>query len=162
MSQDFLTCTIQIIDRDLCIVGDEVGANTLQRTGDRHVGGTKAISEQDCIAQQKVSKKEKITVIVLTALTKEPVMCTIIIQGKERKVEIELDIDYSPAHWEGSSGNVDFIAKKIGPGRRFPGGPTCHFLGKDIPCLVRMSESGGVNGEICLMMQGKKERHQWY
>lgn len=146
MSQDFLPCTIQIIDRDLCIVGDEFGANTLQ-TGDRHVGGTKAISEQDCIAQQKVSKKEKITVIVLTALTKEPVMCTIIIQqGKERKVEIELDIDYSPAHWEGSSGNVDFIAKKIGPGRRFPGGPTCHFLGKDIPCLVRMSESGGVNG----------------
>jgi hypothetical protein len=144
-----LPCTIQITDPDLCIVGDEVGANTSQK-GDGHVGGKKVVGERGCVSQQKVSKKEKkFTVIGLTALTGEPVMCIVIIQGKERKIEIELGIDYS-AHWEGSPDDADFVAKNIGPGKRFPGGPTCHFRGKDIPCLVRMSESGGINGDILL------------
>mmetsp|Transcript_13738 Transcript_13738/g.25865 ORF Transcript_13738/g.25865 Transcript_13738/m.25865 type:complete len:93 (-) Transcript_13738:1139-1417(-) len=84
---------------------------------------------------ESIKERKKNTVIGLTALTGEPVMCIIIIQGKERKVEIELGVDYS-AHWEGSPDDIDFIAKNIGPGRRFPGGPTCRFCGKDIPCLL--------------------------
>mmetsp|Transcript_13735 Transcript_13735/g.25848 ORF Transcript_13735/g.25848 Transcript_13735/m.25848 type:complete len:107 (-) Transcript_13735:994-1314(-) len=56
-------------------------------------------------------------------------MCIIIIQGKERKVEIELGVDYS-AHWEGSPDDIDFIAKNIGPGRRFLVAQLVNYVGK--------------------------------
>lgn len=142
-----MPCTIRITHPDLCLVGDEVGGNTSQK-GDGHIGGKKVVGERGCVSQVKASKKEKkFTVIGLTALNGEPVMCIIIIEGKERKIEVEMGLDYS-VPWDGSPDDADFILKNTGPGKRFPGGPTCHFRGKDIPCLVRMSESGGINEHI--------------
>ena len=51
------------------------------------------------------------------------------------------------------SGNVedqDFITKNSGPGKLFPGGPTCHFNGKTVPCFVRWSKTGSITGPILL------------
>jgi len=142
-------CTIKITHPELCIVGDEVGGNTSQK-GDGHVGGKRFVGPKHCVSQLKSSKKDKkFTVVGLTALTGEPVMCVIIIEGTTRQVEVELGIDYS-APWTGSAEDNDFIEQNTGHGKRFPGGPTCRFRGKEVPCFVRFNQSGGMSGEILL------------
>jgi hypothetical protein len=35
-----------------------------------------------------------------------------------------------------------------GPGKAFPGAPTCHFRGKDVPALVAFSPKGSITSEI--------------
>ena len=42
----------------------------------------------------------------------------------------------------------DYFQRNSGEGKRFPGGPTCHYLGKDVPCFCAWSEKGGVTREI--------------
>jgi hypothetical protein len=69
---------------------------------------------------------------------------------KKRQVEIELGLDLEVDADIGSYSDVDFVKKNTGPGKRFPGGPTCHFRGKEIPCFVRFQEKGGMTGEILL------------
>ena len=36
----------------------------------------------------------------------------------------------------------------MGPGKLYPGGPTCIFKGKEVPCLCRWTAKGGVDGSI--------------
>ena len=35
-----------------------------------------------------------------------------------------------------------------GPGKYLPGGPTCIYNGKKIPCATYVSESGGITADI--------------
>jgi hypothetical protein len=39
-------------------------------------------------------------------------------------------------------------AANMGPGKAFPGGPTCHFRGKDVPCFVAANAHGGIDETI--------------
>lgn len=113
-------------------MGDEVVSNTSQQ-GDGHVGGRRYVVQCGYIPRQKASKKDrKFTVISLTNLKGEPVMCVVIIEGTARQLEVELGVDYS-AHWEGSVEDANFIKKNTGPGKRFPGGPKCKFQRKEVP-----------------------------
>ena len=41
-----------------------------------------------------------------------------------------------------------FSKKNSGVGKQFPGGPTCRFRGKDVPCFCRWSKKGGITAEI--------------
>jgi hypothetical protein len=151
----------QITHPEFCLVGDEVGGNTSQK-GDGHVGGKKYVCQKGYVPQQKASKKEKkFTVIGLTNLKGEPVMCVIIIEGKQRQLEVELGLDYS-AHLEGSAEDPDFIKKNTGVGKRFPGGPKCMFRGKEVPCFVRFHESGGITGELLLQIFKTLEYHELF
>ena len=36
----------------------------------------------------------------------------------------------------------------MGEGKLFPGGPTCTYQGKQVPCFVRWSEKVGITSEI--------------
>lgn len=38
--------------------------------------------------------------------------------------------------------------KKSGKGKAFTGGISCHFRGKDIPCLCQWTENGSIEAEI--------------
>ena len=36
----------------------------------------------------------------------------------------------------------------VGYGKYHPGGPSCTYKGKTVPCLVEFSEGGGISGHI--------------
>ena len=134
---------IELSRPDMCLVGDEVGGN-LSMKGDGHVGGQLFLTAPDRVPQQKASSKNrKFTLIGLTALTGEPVMCIIIIEGKKPKGSIEagIDINVNPI---GEPTDNNFIWNNSGPGKYYPGGPVCYFRGKKIPPFVRWHESGSI------------------
>ena len=41
-----------------------------------------------------------------------------------------------------------YFFNNSGPGKYFPGPPTCTFHGTDIPALVRWNDSGSITSEI--------------
>ena len=85
------------------------------------------------------TKSKKFTMIGLTALTGEPVMYILIIEGKLPNGSIEAGIDFTVTP-TGSSSDSDFIIKNSGPGKHFPGGPECYFRNKKVPALVHWHE----------------------
>ena len=93
------------------------------------------------------SKSRKFTLIGLTALTGEPVMCVIIIEGKNPNPTIEagMDIRVSPI---GNSHEKDYMQKNRGQGKFFPGGPTCKFKNKDVPAFICWHESGSITSQV--------------
>ena len=157
MTRDGVQCTVDdaygckvthaIIRPDMCLCGDEVGGNICM-AGDGHVGGELFLAEKGTIPQNKTSKTNKrFTLIGLTAFTGEPVLCIIILQGKQPKPDIEAGVDIlvSPI---GDTSDPDFFANNYGPGKYMPGGPVCHFNGKEIPAMIRWHESGSITSEI--------------
>ena len=138
----------RLLHPDRCFVGDEVGGN-ISMKGDGHVGGKLFLTSPDSVAYDRVSVSEKrFTLIGLTALDGSPVMCILIIQGKTKDLSVETGIDIKVTP-EGDSKDGDtYFFKNSGPGKYFPGPPTCRFRGKDIPALVRWNESGSITSEI--------------
>ena len=100
--------THAIIRPEMCLCGDEVGGNIYKR----------------------------FILIGLTAFTGEPVLCIIILQGKQPKPDIETGVDIlvSPI---GDTSDPKFFEKNYGPGKYMPGGPECNFNGKEIPAMIR-------------------------
>ena len=41
-----------------------------------------------------------------------------------------------------------YIVKNCGEGKRLPGGPTCTYRGKDIPCICQWIPKGSMTSEI--------------
>ena len=147
---------IEITDPDACITLDEVGLNTSMMK-DGSVGGTKYIVGKGQQCQIKASKKDKrFTVLGLTCFSGDPVMCVVIIDAKNRDIFTELGIDpEAPINEHADTINLsdeeaglDLLINNIGKGKRFPGGPTCVYKGKEIECMVRFNEGGGINGKI--------------
>ena len=139
--------THDLVHPDWCIVGDELGGN-ISMKGDGHAGGRLYLAAKGRIAYRKYCKSDrKFTLIGLTSLTGQPVMCIVVIQGimRNRAAEIGIDVTIQP---DGNPTDADFFMKNSGPGKYFPGAPVCHFRGKEIPPLVRWSESGSITSEI--------------
>ena len=44
--------------------------------------------------------------------------------------------------------DADYLRKNMGPGKRFPGGPSCFVGGKEVPCMCAWSENGSMTSEI--------------
>ena len=139
--------THDIIHPEYVLVMDEVGGNTSQK-GDGHVGGELMVCEAGKTPQRKINTRSKhYTLLPITALNGEPVMCVIIFTGKKENALCETGLDLS-AEFIGDPDDVDFFEKNSGEGRAFTGGPKCHFRGKDIACLCRWTENGSVTAEI--------------
>jgi hypothetical protein len=50
---------------------------------------------------------------------------------------------------KGRDGNIKMDGEdNFGPGKYFPGGPTCYHQGKEIPCAIYITEGGGISGDI--------------
>ena len=133
--------THDLIHPDWCLVGDEVGGN-ISMKGDGNAEERLYLAPKGRVAYRKFCKADwKFTLIWLTSLNGQPVMCIVIIQGCQmnRSAEVGIDISIEP---QGDPEDPDFFLKNSGPGKYFPGGPVCHFRGKDIPPMVRWSESG--------------------
>ena len=78
----------------MCLVGDKVGGNYLNMSGDGHSGGQLFLTGSKQVPYQRVSTTEKrFTMIGLMSLDGTPVMCVLIIHGKKRSLAIETGID---------------------------------------------------------------------
>ncbi len=77
-------------------------------------------------------------------------MCTLIIQGKPKNLSVEsgINIRVTP---EGDAEDRDtYIFKTSGPGKYYPGPPSCLFHGKDIPALMQWNKSGSITSGIII------------
>ena len=147
--KDLLRCKVthDVTDPDYVICMDEVGGNTSQK-GDGHLGGELMLCETGKSPQRKVNTKNKhYTVLGLTTLSGKPVMCCIIFAGLRENALCETGLDLT-AEIIGETSDDDFLEKNTGKGKAFPGGPTCHFNGKVVPCFCRWSEKGSITTEI--------------
>ena len=70
-----------------------------------------------------------------------------IFAGKRRNAMVELGIDPF-ADDVGEVTDLDYIMKNKGPGKKFPGGPTCYHNGIAIPCFCAWSEKGSMTTDI--------------
>ena len=62
--------------------------------GDGHIGEETFLCELDVIPQDKSSRKNKhFTLIGLTLLSEEPLICVVIFAGKRRNPVVEMGID---------------------------------------------------------------------
>ena len=113
------------------MVVDQVGSKLSQK-GDGHIGGRKVMCEKNTTPQEQVQHKEKhFTLLGFTALSEESVLCLIIIAGVRDEFCAETGIDPT-ATAIGDATNEDFFNKNFGPGKLYPGGPTCNFKGQRI------------------------------
>ena len=143
--------THRLCHPELCFVGDEVGGN-ISMKGDGHVGGQKLCTEQGTIPYRKASHTEKkFTMIGLTSLDGNPVMCVLIIQGKypDLSVETRIDVTINP---DRNTEDVDFFFNNNGEGKYFPGGPVCTYRGKKIPTMIRWNKSASITSDILVDM----------
>ena len=100
------------------------------------------------IPKEKCTTNDKHwTLLGLTAFTGQPVMCIVIFAGEKTSTILETGMDIF-AQVIGNEKDDDFFDKNYGPGKLYPGGPTCEFKGKKIPCLVRWSPKGSITSEI--------------
>ena len=95
----------------------------------------------------------------LTNLLGEAVICVIIFAGVERIPLVETGLDLS-APVVGNVEDCDFFKDNSGLGKRFPGGPTCHYKGHNVPCLHRWSKKGVITTDILVdILKALNERH---
>jgi hypothetical protein len=148
---DAVGCKVQtnLIRPDLCIVMDEVGANTSQ-INDGHVGGTRYVVGKDKEARQLSTKKDKrFTCLGLTTLDGNPLMCVVIIEGKQRNLLVESGIDLEAIEINNENESQhDHYLNNLGHGKKYPTGPSCTYHGIEVPCMVEFAEGGGINPTI--------------
>eukprot|EP00978_Attheya_sp_CCMP212_P026409 scaffold86813_cov51-Attheya_sp.AAC.1 len=139
--------THRLIHPDYTLHVDEVGGDTSQK-GDDHDGGVKFLTAPDTIPTTGTADNANhFTTMCFAAGDGKPVMCVVIMTGVQQKTVHEIGIDML-ADCEGTVDDPDYYENNIGPGKRFPGGPTCEFRGKTVPCMICWSKKGGVTSEI--------------
>ena len=108
---------------------DEVGGD-LNMLNDSHEGGTKYIAR--CAETAKVNstkKSKKFMLLGITTLRGDPLICVVVIEGKDKNPLIEAGVDllhpmYSSYNEDNTSSNFKFFEDNYGPGNLFPGGPS--------------------------------------
>ena len=89
--------------------------------------------EKGTIPQIKISEGDKhFTLLGLTLLSGEALMCVVIFSGKRRNTMVETGIDMFAEEF-GQVSDRDYILKNSGKNKRFPGGPTYFHHEIDIP-----------------------------
>jgi hypothetical protein len=79
-------------------------------------------------------------------------MCVVIVDGKTDDLFIRTGVDVESASYKtgqnDTADNYDDILNNMGPGHQYPGGPTCCYNGKTIPCMVAFNPGGGITAKI--------------
>ena len=105
---------------------DEVGGNISQK-GDGNKGDEKYITGKGMVPQLKSNAKDKhYTVLGLTALSGDPVMCVVIFAGTRENRLWETGID-SFAETEGDVSDDDYFQKKQWKEQTIPWGTYLHI-----------------------------------
>ena len=118
------------------VMMNETGGNTCQK-GDGFVGGVRLLCKKGTVVRQKVIVKDKYyTVICLTNLNREPIICIIIIAGLKSSLIVETDVDIR-IDLVGTHCDINFMRDNVLPGKKIPDRPTCEYKGRQVPCLVK-------------------------
>jgi hypothetical protein len=126
---------------------DEVGNNTNQKN-DGHIGGGRFLCERGTTPKQICSTKDAhFTVLGFTSANGQPVMCVIIFEGEQVKLDWATGIDIQQISI-GEKHDPEYFEANSGPGKLLPGGPKCEFRGKTIPCQCYAAPSGSITSEI--------------
>jgi hypothetical protein len=136
--------THRLIHADRILVVDECGDNTNMKK-DKKAGNAKFVTgKRDRALVSCASDVCHFTSMCFTNLLGVPVLVVIIIA----KASV---LSYSEQYGVNLSadriGNDDH-EDNTGPGKLFPGGPTCSLNGVEVPAFVTNSESGGMTSEI--------------
>jgi hypothetical protein len=133
---------------------DETGGDTCM-VSDGAAAGEKYIDKKGQSVRCPAGKKrKKYTTIGLSGLDGKPAMCVVIFAGVERNILMETGVDTSKfgdgSHLDlqNDKEDLDFFRENYGTDKIFPGGPTCQYNGKEIPCMIRYSKGGGITPEI--------------
>ena len=167
---------------DLIFVADECVTNT-NMANDRTYGGNKRCHAKGAsVSLPGCTSATHFTTMGFTTLNGEPVLCVIVIQkGSKLNLAERFGFD-SNATWYGDiavfekikdskdeDGKItieegaipsDLLTANMGPGKAFPGGPTCEFNGNEIPAFVTHSESGGITSEILVEVLEHLDHHK--
>ena len=138
-----------------CLVMDEVGGD-LNMMNDGFIGGKKFLTRKGDVAKMNATKKSRrFTLLGVTNLLGDPIMCVIIFEGKDRNILMESGIDPMHPLYDNFDGdcfdpenNYSFFLDNFGKEKLFPGEPECEFEGKSVPTMIRYSEKGSITGEI--------------
>jgi hypothetical protein len=123
---------------DYLLFVDEVGNNTNMKE-DGRIGGERFLKARGQTAKvTAVTSDAHFTVLGFTAGTGEAVMCAIIFAASEMTQELQLGIDIRAPLVEGD----DSLRSNYGPGKRYPGAPTCNFRGILVPPFVCCNPKG--------------------
>lgn len=159
-------CDIEITHPQFILFADEVGCNTNQKK-DGNYGGRKYVVGRSTVPKEVASITDKhFTVLGFTAASGEPVCCVVIFTGARNEIPLcwttGIDIQTKPVLDE-VTGKINIEDdSNFGPGKYFPGGPTCEFRGKTVPMLSLMSPSGGINGALLVEILKYLDLHQIY
>ena len=139
-------CEYVLTHPEMGLLFDEVGSNTAQ-SGDGLAGKERIIGRKG----EKKKKPESCnnfhyTVLPITTFAGVTLMCVVIFAGSDNWFTAA-GIDHE-AEVIGKETDDDFFDKNCGPGKLFPGGPTMTYKGIDVPCLVRFTKKGSINGTI--------------
>ena len=113
--------------------------------------GTKYVAQNGKTAKVNSTKESKrLTVLGLTTLNGQPLMCVVIFFGKDRNLFVESGVDpfhsllYNKHNTDYTNSNFNFFQDNYGPDKLFPGSPVCNFEGKNVPTIIRYSEKGSI------------------
>lgn len=144
---------VELTHPDMALVLDEVGCNTSQEC-DNAIGGKLFLTGKNDQPYRSVSSRHShFTVLGVTALSGEPVLCVVIISGKKADIPVATGVDWkaftSNLHADFDDGDeIKFLKNHRGSGNIFPEGPVCQFRGKKVPSFVTFTESGGMDGNV--------------
>ena len=114
-------CTIKLTHPDWLLFGDEVGTDTAQDQ-DGHIGGQTYLSYGGRQIELTSSKASgRFTLMGLTAASGDPVMCIVIMAGKEIGVAEALGFDHQA---EIPYDTTKTLEENCGEGKALPGLPT--------------------------------------
>ena len=130
----------------MCLVKDEISGN-LNMSGDGYVGRKLFYLRRIVRHNKNIYRRQKITLLLFTLLTGDPLMFILIIVGKNHDTLTEISID-SAAEMIGNEGDIDFFEKNSGPRKLHPGGSTYTILWIDTSCFICWSEKGSIKSKI--------------
>ena len=137
---------------EMCIVMDEVGGNISQK-GDGNNGGHIFV-KKEWLHNKKANLRDRhSTMLGLTTLSGDAVICVIIFSGKRGNGLLETGIDVF-AKTYGDVSDTNYFERNSSANKRLPGGPTCKFQGKEVPCLTRWSDKGSITSVILVNILG--------
>ena len=134
---------VKITHPEWLLFGDEVGSDISQKD-DGNVGGQLFVTTKGTRGNIKSSHTDgRFTLIGLTAASGDAVMAIIIFAGEELSFEQRMGHDIRVPFDTTKS-----VTENSGPGKTFPGAPTCSFRGKAIPALIACSKKGSITSDI--------------
>ena len=123
LEKDAFGCKVthNLTHPEMCVVMDEVGGNTSQK-GDGHIGGELLVCAKGMIPKKKVNTKDKhFTVLGLTALNGDAIMCVVIFAGIREQAVVDTGMDVF-AQQEGEVSDDDFFINNSGKNKKIQGG----------------------------------------